>query len=80
MWKAACAAVLLLTLHMISDDSFSVFAALNRHEDKLRITLASQSHSLGDSTVAVRVVITVSVSVLGTCSFSPLLSPQRILL
>jgi hypothetical protein len=81
MWKrAACAAVLLLTLHMISDDSFSVFTALNRHEPSLRIFRSLLQVNLILWATALSLYVwsrTVSVSVLGDLFFQPLLSPQQ---
>jgi hypothetical protein len=83
MWKrAACAAVLLMTLYMISDDSFSVFTALNRHEPSLRIFRSVFQVNLILWATALSLYVwsrTVSVSVLGDLFFQPLVSPQHTL-
>jgi hypothetical protein len=76
LWKrAACAAVLLLTLYMISDDSFSVFTALNRHEPSLRVFRSVFQVNLILWATALSLYVwsrTVSVSVLGDLFFQPL--------
>jgi hypothetical protein len=82
MWKrAACAAVLLLTLYMISDDSFSVFTALNRHEPSLRIfrSLLQVNLILWASALSLYVWSrTVSISVLGDLFFQPLSAQEHV--
>jgi hypothetical protein len=82
LWKRATfAGVLVLTLYMISDDSCSVFTALNRHEPSLRIFRAVLQVNLILWAAALSLYVwsrTVSVSVLGDLFFQPL-NPQQAL-
>jgi hypothetical protein len=83
LWKRATfAAVLVLTLYVISDDSCSVFTALNRHEPSLRIFRALLQVNLILWAAALSLYVwsrTVSVSVIGDLFFQPLNHPHQAL-